>query len=230
MKKILISILLALSLNAEILNEEELDKVLSTYYKVDKKKVSLKSVLETLKFRSYLKEDSVVAPIGSFMSKIITPANLQTFVNESKKWTDREKRVLVHAIIFSDLSNKEMIVLDILNKKDKEAALYFNSIYSNVDKLKIEDLEIDNPAVVDMYWGCYFATGKDFYVLKMIKQLDNVAASDLSSSLAKDAIKWSLIANARENKDLIKIIKEAKASEETKAFLTEMVNQLENSN
>lgn len=229
MKKIFLLLVLIISLNAEILNEEQLDKTLSTYYKIDKKKISLKSLLETLKFRSYLKDDSVVAPIGSFFSKIINADNLPLFIAESKKWTDQEKRVLVHAIIFSNLSNKEMIVLDILNKKDKESAFYFNSIYSNVDKLKIEDLELDNPAVIDMYWGCYFATGNKFYVEKMIKQLDN-KDTDLSHSLTREAIKWSLMSNATTNKDLIAIIKENKASEETKSFLTDMVNQLEKTN
>lgn len=229
MKNIFIVLLISLALNAEILNEEQLDKALSTYYKIDKNKVSIASILETLKFRSYLKEDSVVAPIGSFFSKIINSQNINVFIKESKKWTDKEKRVLVHAIIFSDLSNKEMIVLEILNKKDKESALYFNSIYSNVDNLKIENLELNNPAVVDMYWGCYFATGNSFFVLKMIKELDN-KKSDLSSYLSKESIKWSLSSNVKQNKDLIKIIKETKASEETMLFLNEIVNQVEKTN
>lgn len=229
MKKIFLLLFLLISLNAEILNEEQLNKVLSSYYKMDKEKISLKNVLETLKFRSYLKEDLIVAPIGSFFSKIINSDNLSLFIAESKKWSDLEKRVLVHAIIFSDLSNKEMIVLEILNKKDKESAFYFNSIYSNVDNLKIEDLKLDNPAVIDMYWGCYFATGNKFYIEKMIKQLDN-KDTDLSNSLTREAIKWSFMSNATKNKDLISIIKESKASVETEAFLRDMINQLEKTN
>lgn len=229
MKKIFLLLFLIISLNAEILNEEQLNKVLSSYYKMDKEKISLKNILETLKFRSYLKEDLIVAPIGSFFSKIINSDNLSLFIAESKKWSDLEKRVLVHAIIFSDLSNKEMIVLEILNKKDKESAFYFNSIYSNVDNLKIEDLKLDNPAVIDMYWGCYFATGNKFYIEKMIKQLDN-KDTDLSNSLTRETIKWSLMSNATKNKDLISIIKESKASIETEAFLRDMINQLEKTN
>lgn len=229
MKKIFLLLFLLISLNAEILNEEQLNKVLSSYYKMDKEKISLQNVLETLKFRTYLKEDLIVAPIGSFFSKIINAQNLQIFINESKKWSDLEKRVLVHAIIFSDLSNKEMIILEILNKKDKESAFYFNSIYSNVDNLKIEDLKLDNPAVVDMYWGCYFATGNKFYVEKMIKQLDN-KDTDLSHSLTRETIKSSLMSNATKNKDLISIIKESKASVETESFLRDMINQLEKIN
>ena len=78
-----------------------------------------------------------------------------------------------------------------------------------------------------MYWGCFFATGNKFYVEKMIKQLDN-KNTDLSNTLTREAIKWSLMSNATTNKDLITIIKNSKASsEETQSFLTDMVNQLE---
>jgi hypothetical protein len=94
----------------------------------------------------------------------------------------------------------------------------------------IESIPIDSPATLDFLWGCFFASGSDVPVLRIIDQMKLAnRRGDANAMLIGGAAQWSVSANARQHEKVLAIVKErAKTADpETKAKLDEIASAVE---
>lgn len=213
------------SLNAKMLTDSDLNLYFDQYQTV-KEKYSLKDILETLKTNKQLESDAVIPTLGSFYSRILNEENKHIFINEANKWNDKEKRMFVHAILFSDLKEKKEIIASVLKKDDLESSTYFNKLFNNEVSLNLLEVPVRLPAVVDMLWGSYFATENKIYLIRMtsVLEMENYETEVFKVS---ELIKWSLFANAQKHESIRTYLKEAKVSIKTRELFDLMLKRLE---
>ena len=94
----------------------------------------------------------------------------------------------------------------------------------------IESMPIDSPATLDFLWGCFFASGSEVPVLRIIDQMKLAdRRGDANAMLIGGAAQQSVSANARQHERVLSIVKErAQAADpETKAKLDEISSAAE---
>jgi hypothetical protein len=85
-----------------------------------------------------------------------------------------------------------------------------------------------SPELNDMYWGAFFATGRDEFLMKLIDQLVlSDERTDFNLYLAGASAKWSLASNALSHPDVRAILESlpARFDKRTREIVAELLEQ-----
>jgi len=186
---------LLFSINVSALTENKLNNWLTYYYKSPNPDLMIEA-LDSMHSAGYFKKDNAVAPMSSFLGSIFkkNDEKLKYWVNSFTKYEDKEKLVLIYALWFAD-TNKSKTYL----KELKTTSPYEQKIEKLLQTpfKGLENIEITSPAILDMLWGGFFATGNTVYVDRIISVLPwaNVKG-DIPKLLIGGSARWSLTSNA----------------------------------
>ncbi len=96
------------------------------------------------------------------------------------------------------------------------------------DPTPIDTQEISSPAILDMLWANFMATGDERYVKRIITAspwLDSPGVST-EKKIISGAARWSLTANARQHKRVLQIcMRERDNQPALKQVLTEIIDR-----
>lgn len=183
------------SINASALTESELSNWLTYYYKSPNPDLMI-NALDSMHVSGYFKTDNAVAPMSSFLGSIFkkNDEKLKSWVNSFTKYEDKEQLVLIYALWFAD-TDKSKMHLKKLKKTSHHKQQIEKLLQSPFNGL--ENIDISSPAILDMLWGGFLATGNTAYVDKIITVLPwaNVKG-DIPKLLIGGSARWSLTSNA----------------------------------
>lgn len=187
--------------NASALTENELSNWLTYYYKSPKPELMIEA-LDSMQSTGYFKKENAIAPMSSFLGSIFknNDTKLESWVDAFNKYEEKEKLVLIYALWFSG-TDKSKIYL----KKLKASSSHKQKIEKLIQSpfKGLEKVEITSPAILDMLWGAFLATGDAAHVDRIISVLPwtNVKA-DIPKLLIGGAAKWSLTSNSLQHEKI----------------------------
>lgn len=118
-----------------------------------------------------------------------------------------EQVVLVKAITYSGLPDWQAFLLQFVERMPARKAMIEKYVYDGGKTL--DQLELDDPFVIDVLWGVYFATGDWDPVIRIIgilKWADE--KNDVEKLTIGSMAKWTFASNAARDKNLLDIAKD----------------------
>lgn len=184
--------LLALLLASPVLAAAKCDvgKLTTDYYLI-KDPTTVGNLLKCLKEEKIRKE--AVAPLSGFMAALFidNPSQVEKWVKEDT-FTGNLKEVLELSLW---LSGHEKLIPEVF--KERPAFL-------DTPKKDLMNIEINNPAIIDMMWGAFFASGNTDYVKRIIDILqegqETSSKNTFENTLIFSAAVWSLVSNMKQHK------------------------------
>ncbi|MCG7871828.1 MAG: hypothetical protein JAZ11_06960 [Candidatus Thiodiazotropha lotti] len=167
-----------------------------TYYYKNPEPELVSSAIQSLQSTGYFNNDSSAAPMSTFLGTIFSnnKNKIKEWAAIFKPYNDKEKLILIYALWYSntDISNKQ---LKSLKNSDIHAEL-IEKLLASPPK-GVETMQITGPAVLDMLWGAFQATGDTKYIDRIITVLPYVnVKGDTARLLTGGAAQWSLTSNA----------------------------------
>lgn len=118
-----------------------------------------------------------------------------------------EQVVLVKAIVYSGLPDWQAFLLQFVERMPARKAMIKRYIYG--DGKTLNQLELDDPFVIDVLWGVYFATGEWEPVIRIISVLKWAdEKNDVEKLTIGSMAKWTLASNAARDKNLLDLAKD----------------------
>lgn len=185
----------ATSVCAKTMDEATLGNWITYYYKNPEPEL-VASAIQSLQTTGYFNKDSAAAPMSTFLGTIFSnnKNKIQEWVAIFKPYNDKEKLILIYALWYSntDISNKHLKAL----KSSNIHAELIEKLLTSPAK-GVENMQITGPAVLDMLWGAFQATGDTRYIDRIITVLPYVnVKGDTARLLTGGAAQWSLTSNA----------------------------------
>ncbi|MFN8656955.1 MAG: hypothetical protein U0105_11500 [Candidatus Obscuribacterales bacterium] len=196
-----------------ISTDQDLNQWLTYYYLHPQPDLVVPATLLAEK-KGYLSSETG-GPYMAFLSRIF--AQNPTMVGDWLKQLDsipaRDKPMLWTAIYWSH-TKESAAVLDQIAK-----SLPPKSQESLVEQIAkppepIEKVTISSPAVLDMLWGAFFATGDEKYVKRLISVLPWEAQNkDLIKMQVGASARWSLTSNAEQHAKVLEICQQVRETD-----------------
>ncbi len=169
---------------------------------------------------------NAAAPLIGFFGQIFAanPGKLQAWVQDLKPLKQIHKNIIYTALWLAN-TNESKTQAAILLKQlapDMQASI----TKSTAKHVAVEHMEINSPAVLDMLWASFFATGDERYVKRIMSVLPWFGSSEHNGAktLIAGTAKWSLTCNARQHKRVLQICeKERNCQPALKNALNEVI-------
>lgn len=117
-----------------------------------------------------------------------------------------EQVVLVKAIAYSGLSDWQAFLVQFIERMPARKVLIKKYLYGGGKTL--DQLELDDPYVIDVLWGFYFATGEWDPVIRIVSVLKWAEEKNDVEKLTIGAMaKWTFASNAARDKNLLDLAK-----------------------
>ena len=196
-----------------------------TYYYLEPKPDEVGSALKELGDRGDFEADSVQAPFSGFFFQVFqnNPERIDEWIGP---YIGVPKRHILYSALWMANSKESLAALEQLAQgTSQEEAENLRALVS-VSPPTIETMDVNSPAVLDYFWGCYMASGSEIAVERIIDQVKlSNASEDLGTKMIGGAASWSLAANARQHPKVLEMLKANldDRDEETRAILEEII-------
>ncbi len=145
----------------------------------------------------------------TFLSELMNrnPDRIETWVNKLQEFSQPQKRLL-WAAVWQSRTDQGIALLkklsETLSGDDKEYVLQLLS----QSTVPFDKKPIESPGALDLLWACFFASGDERYVNRVIDalKLEEGHGNDI---LIGAAARFSLAANARTHPKVLQICQEA---------------------
>ncbi len=205
----------------------EVGKWMTYAYKEDNKK-DMESIKYMINSKAFTQKRSTIFPIAIFISK---------------RFKQDDEYLNSIDINFDSLNNKSLFMLLVALKQadtQKSKALYNTLLEKTNDKqllnyihslpvLDFLTIDINSPAVLDMLWASFMATGDTLYVERIIDVLGRKDSKEsINYLLIKSSAKWSILSNAKQHTKVLEVCKKyANSSNVTlRKEMTEIVEKV----
>jgi len=208
------------------LSEKALDEWLTYYYLHPEPEKTPLAILSMQRL-GYLKKDSARAPLVAFLSLIFrsSGAVIEPSLKPFPSLSTGEQQVLLHALWVAGTGEAKAHLKRCLALL-ADRGIAGNEELSKLDPPALDRMTIDSPAVLDMLWGAFMATGDEKYVIRVIGVLPYAAAEgNVAQLLIGSSARWSLAANAARHRRVLDICvsQMAKQPEEVRKVLAEVI-------
>jgi hypothetical protein len=114
--------------------------------------------------------------------------------------------VLIKAIAYSQLPDWKLLLEQFVERMPARKVLIRKYLFG--DGKTLRELSMDDPFVIDVHWGYYFATGSWEPAIRIISALQWAAdKEDVEKLTIGSMAKWTLASNAARDKNLLDLIK-----------------------
>lgn len=116
-----------------------------------------------------------------------------------------EQIAIVHAIAYSGLPDWRQLLTDFVERMPAQKIAIEKALYGKGNGLN--DVPLDSgPAVLDMLWGYYLATGKHDPIIRLMAALEwSGEQKNVDRVTAAGMAKWTLASNASRDKELLNL-------------------------
>lgn len=208
----------------------DLNKWITYYYLKPEPDLTVQAIL-AMSEGGYFDKSSSLAALAAFFSQVFAqnPESIQQWFSKLGKLPQHHKRALWEALWYSATPQG-------LAQLKQEANIVDNPEKSNLLKMisesapSIATLEITSPAVLDMFWASFMASGDPQFVLRIISALPwSDQKEDVSKLLIGGSARWSLTSNCIQHPKVLEICKDQviKQGGTTKRILQDVVKQAE---
>lgn len=199
-----------------------------TYYYLEPQPAQIEAALRAVDAKGYFENDNVQAPLSGFFTEVFR-ANPDKIDGWVKPHLGLPSRHILYSALWMANSKQSKAALERMAKA---------AVPNEVERLQsllsspaptVESMVIDGPASLDYLWGCFFASGSEKPVLRIIDQMKTVnTKGDVGAMLIGGAAQWSVSANARQHDKVLGIVKvRVKAADpETKAMLEKILSDI----
>lgn len=135
------------------------------------------------------------------------PLTAERLVAQSFPLPPNDQVALIKAIAYSGLANWKGVLAGVAERMPARSVLVRHFLYGKGKAL--DELPLDeSPFVLDVYWGRYFATGRQDDVHRIVSALAwSSDQNDLERLTIGSMAKWTLASNASRDKDLLDALK-----------------------
>ena len=209
------------------MSAEDVSDWMSFYYLEPEPKQTT-AALAAMRSEGLLSNPDSREPVAAFLSFVFAAngEQLGALVPDMKGWTPDDRLAIGRALWYANTSP----TLDLLRTKAVELDDAGLRKLVGLAVPVIEKVPIDKPAVLDLQWGAFFATGDPKYVLRVVSALTKTDSTDKTGdSILKKAAMWSLASNAAQHEKVMDICKErlARAQPQEAKLLKEIVAKAE---
>ena len=208
----------------------DLDQWFTFYYLHPQPDRTVEAIL-SMSAHGYFDKESAQSPLAAFYGQLFAqnPQSIEPWFSKLNSLPKVHRRVLCNALWYSaTLEGVEQ-----LKKEAVKAASPDRADIVRLTKTKppsIADLEVTEPAVLDMLWASFMATGDELYVVRIISTLPWCdEKNDINRLLIGGAARWSLTSNCIQHRKVFEICKAqvSKQGERTSSILKEVIKQAE---
>jgi hypothetical protein len=195
-----------------------------TSYYLAPKPDEVAEALAVLAAKGLLESGQAEAPLSGFFAEVFraNPGRVEGWV---QPYVGLPKRFVLYTALWMAHSRESMFALRrMADMAPFEEGTALRVLRGSLPP-SIESMPIDSPAALDFLWGCFFASGSEVPVLRIIDQMKLAdRRGDANAMLIGGAAQWSVSANARQHERVLSIVKErAKTADpDTKAKLDEI--------
>ena len=171
--------------------------------------------------------------ITSFLSYIFraNPDKVEAWLSPFTDLSDEETQVIANALWYSDTKQANDYLVTLSAAAEIEMKHVFASLLTE-QPTPIDEIPIIAPAVLDMLWAAFMATGEEQYVVRIISALPYAnAEDDTAERMIGEAASWSLKSNAAHNKKVLSIAESElhKQPEDVASILREIIEEVQES-
>ena len=195
-----------------------------TSYYVAPKPDEVAEALAVLAAKGLLESGQAEAALSGFFAEVFraNPGRVEGWV---QPYVGLPKRFVLYTALWMAHSRESMFALRrMADMAPFEEGTALRVLRGSLPP-SIESIPIDSPATLDFLWGCFFASGSEVPVLRIIDQMKLAdRRGDANAMLIGGAAQRSVSANARQHERVLSIVKErAKTADpDTKAKLDEI--------
>jgi hypothetical protein len=167
-------------------------------------------------------------PYMAFLSLVFAknPTRVGSWIQQLDAIPPKDRPMLWTALYWSHTPEAQKLLDQIIKTLPEKTR---KSLIEQVAKppVPIESVDVTSPAVLDMLWGAFFATGDDKYVKRMISTLPWESQNkDLTRMQVAASARWSLTSNAEQHSRVLKICQQVRdAQPELKAQLDPVIEK-----
>lgn len=156
-------------------------------------------------------EGNAAAPVASFLAQLFrqSPERLEGWLKELEGLKEASRPVVWLALWLADTEAAAGRLKAVAATAEGEQRKRLQAMLAEKppDLLKVE---VQGPAVLDMLWGAFAATGQADYVRRIIEVLPWAEAGkeDFGRMLVGGAARWSLVSNAVQHDRVLEICRQ----------------------
>lgn len=209
-------------------SEEEFNDWFINYYHTK----NVKSIVSMIKFifnEGFFESDKTIPLLLGFMVGLFEEnvTKLPFWLEQLNSLSNRNKKYLWIAVSMTNKKEKIKILNDIKINESPDNQNFITQRIEKESKHPLE-IEIDNPGILDMLWGYFFATGSSKPIERISTALPwSRQRTDLQKFLIGQAAEWSLKSNARQHEKVRKILMSLKADENIQPCLDHIIKDIE---
>lgn len=178
-----------------------------TYYYLSPQPALVPKAIFFIERQGLLDCQNAKASFVAFFSQIFAqnPTKLPAWIEELKALKQPHKNLVWSALWMANTAEAKgqmIIVAKQLMPNDQASIVKYTH-----KAVPIETMEISSPAILDMLWGHFFATGDERYVKRIMTVLQRSAPTEHNgeSAIISGVAQWSLTCNARQHKRVLQI-------------------------
>jgi len=185
------------------------------------------NIIYMLNSRLFTENEKSLFTIAIFMAERFKIYDVYLIENKNKfsNLNENALKMLLIALKQADTKNSKILYKELLPKiKNKRFIedLKKNPHYDAMNK------EIKTPAMIDVLWASFMATGKKGYIEKIIQVLSR-EEKGMENIMLLGSVKWSLSSNIKQHKKVFNICKEYHTKDiNIKKHLDDILNHIGN--
>lgn len=213
---------------------ENLNDWMSHYYLHRDTTQVVPAIREMFK-QGWFERDPAVAPLTAFWASVFyqNHKQIEPWLRTLNDLSFEQKKYLWMAVYLSGVPESQELLKKLAQEAGGEGAAYIHKLL-NEKRQNVVDMSVTGPAVLDMFWGQFVASGDDRCVKRVIAALYYLQETeDLAKMLIGGAARWSLESNAVQHPRVLEICKQVRKAEQRerpKQLLTEIIDKAEKNN
>ena len=184
----------------------EVGKWMTYAYKEDNKK-DMENIKYMMSSKAFTQKRSTMFPIAIFISKRFQQDDeyLNSIDINFDSLNNKSLFMLLVALKQADTKNSKALYDKLLLKTtDSKVLNYMKSL----PVLDFSTIEVNSPAILDMLWASFMATGNTLYVKRIIDVLGKKDTKEsINNIVLKGSAKWSILSNAKQHTKVLKVCK-----------------------
>lgn len=186
-----------------ITTQDQLDEWMMHYYEHPQPELTC-SAIQFMSAKGLISESSS-PPIAAFLARLV-----EQDPEKAQEWRVRlgsggNSAATTIALALWMANNRSELEAMLTAKLDPQVHGTVTELLQNTPPNLLQD-EIRDSAYLDMFWGSFFATGDEKYVLRVIDALRFLAEKkDVQKMLIGGAAQWSLVSNAAQHRKVMQI-------------------------
>lgn len=210
--------------------QEKLNEWMSRYY-IHRDTASVVPAIRQMFKQGWFDRDTAVPPLSAFWASVFYQNHnkVESWLRELNDLALEQKKYLWMAVYLSGVPESMEALKKVGSENGAEAEKYVNNLLTQ-KRQNVVDMPVTGPAVLDMFWGQFVASGDDRCVKRVIAALYYLQETeDLAKILIGGAARWSLESNAAQHPRVLEICKQSRsgAREDVKKVLNEIIEKTE---